>query len=104
MKAMIFHSIFSVKSLTFVPFRPITKYYWHFVISYHDKWSSSFCYRTISPLDNINKNFTIVKQKVIFSNSADTYLEECTKDIQKSVGHIVLEQKFWSRIRGFITA
>jgi hypothetical protein len=39
-----------------------------------------------------------------FSNITDTYLEECTKDVQKSVGHIVLEQKLWSRIRGFITA
>ncbi len=39
-----------------------------------------------------------------FSNIADTYLEECTKDVQMSGGHIVLEQKLWSRNRGFITA
>ncbi len=36
MIAMIFYNIFSVKSLTFVPFRSIAMYYWHFVISYHE--------------------------------------------------------------------
>jgi hypothetical protein len=66
MKATIFHCIFSVKSLTFIPFRPITKYYWHFVISYSDKQNSSFCYCTVSPLGDINKNFAIVERKVIF--------------------------------------
>jgi len=66
-KATIFHSIFLVKSLTFVLFHPIMKYYWHFVISYHDTQNSSVCYCTISPLGNISKYFATSKQKVIFS-------------------------------------
>ncbi len=75
-KATIFHGVFSVKSLTFVPFRPIMKYYWHFVILYHDKQNSFVCYCTVSPLGNISKYFAIVKWKVIFSISiTDTYLE-----------------------------
>ncbi len=69
MKATIFHSIFSVKSLNFVPFRPITKYYWHFMISYGDKQNTSNCYCTILPLGDISKYFAIVKRKVIFSIS-----------------------------------
>ncbi len=32
MKATIFHDIFSVQSLTFVPFHSIVMYYWYFVI------------------------------------------------------------------------
>ncbi len=60
------YDIFSVKSLSFVPFYPITKYYWHFVILYRDKWNSSVCYRTVSPLEDIGKYFAIVKRKVIF--------------------------------------
>ncbi len=65
-KATIFHDIFSVKSLTFVPFRSIAIYYWHFIISYRDKQNFSACYCTILPLGNIGKYFTILKQKVIF--------------------------------------
>jgi hypothetical protein len=60
---------FSVKSLTFVPFRPITKYYGHFVILYRDKQNSSVYYCTVSPLGNISKYFAIIKRKVIFSIS-----------------------------------
>jgi hypothetical protein len=63
---MIFHSIFSVNSLPFVLFRSIAMYYWHFVISYRDKQNFFVCYRTISPLSNTGKYFTIVKGKVIF--------------------------------------
>ncbi len=63
---MIFHNIFSVKSLTFVPFCSITKYYWHFMIFYCDKQNFSVCYRTILPLRDIGKYFAIIKQKVIF--------------------------------------
>jgi hypothetical protein len=66
MKAMIFHNIFLVKSLTFVPFRSIAKYFLHFVISYRDERNFSVCYHTVLPLDNIGKYFAIVKQKVIF--------------------------------------
>ncbi len=66
MKATIFHGIFSVKSLTFISFCPITKYYWHFMISYCDKQNSSVWYCTISPLGDISKYFAIVKRKVIF--------------------------------------
>ncbi len=69
MKPTIFHSIFSVNSLTFIPFRPITKYYWHFMISYCDEQNSSICYCTILPLGDISKYFAIVKRKVIFSIS-----------------------------------
>ena len=65
-KATIFHSIFLVKSLSFVLFCPVTKYYWHLVISYRDKWNSSICYCTVLPLGDISKYFTIIKQKVIF--------------------------------------
>ncbi len=68
-KAMIFHNIFSVKSLTFVPFRSIAMYFLHFIISYHDKQNFSVCYCTVLPLDNIGKCFNIIKQKVIFSIS-----------------------------------
>jgi hypothetical protein len=67
MKAIILNSIFSVKSLTSVLFRPITKYYWHFMILYRDKQNSSVCYCTVSPLGDIRQYFTIVKRKVIFS-------------------------------------
>jgi hypothetical protein len=63
---MIFHSIFLVKSLPSVLFCSIAMYYWHFVISYRDKQNFSVCYRTISPLGNTGKYFTIVKGKVIF--------------------------------------
>ncbi len=66
MKAAIFHNIFSVKSLTFIPFHLIAKYFLHFVILYCDEQNFSVCYCTISPLDNIGKYFTIVKRKVIF--------------------------------------
>jgi hypothetical protein len=52
--------------LTFVPFRSIVMYYWHFVISYHDQQKFSVCYHTVSPLGDIGKYFTIVKQEVIF--------------------------------------
>ncbi len=63
---MTFHNIFSVKSLTFVPFRSIAMYYWHFIISYRDEQNFSACYCTVSPLGNIGKNFNIIIQKVIF--------------------------------------
>ncbi len=66
MKAMIFHDIFSVQLLTFVPFHLIAMYYWHFIISYRDEQKFSVCYRTLSPLGNIGKYFTIIKRKVIF--------------------------------------
>ena len=64
-EAMIFHIIFFVKSLTFVPFHSIAMHYWHFVISYHDKWNFSVCCCTILPLGDIGKYFTIIKWKVI---------------------------------------
>ncbi len=62
---MIFHSIFFIKSLTFVLFRSIEMNYWHFMILYHDKWNFSVCCFTISPLGNISKYFAIIKWKVI---------------------------------------
>jgi len=65
MKAMIFHGIFSVKSITFVPFHSIAMYYWNFMISYRDKQNFSVCYHTILPLGDIGKYFAIVKRKVI---------------------------------------
>ncbi len=66
MKATISNSTFSVKSLTFIPFHSIAMYNWHFVISHRDKQNFSVCYRTVLPLGNIGKYFTIVKWKVIF--------------------------------------
>ncbi len=65
-KATIFHNIFLVKSLTFVPFCSLEMYFLHFVILYRDEWNFSVCYCTISPLDNIGKYFAIIKWKVIF--------------------------------------
>jgi hypothetical protein len=65
MKAMIFHGVFFVKSLTFVPLRSIAMHYWHFVILYCDKQNFSVCYCTVLPLGDIGKYFAIVKQKVI---------------------------------------
>jgi len=64
-KATIFHSIFFVKSLTFVPFCSIAMQYWHFVFSYCDKWNFSVCCCTVSPLGDIGKYFAIIKWKVI---------------------------------------
>jgi hypothetical protein len=64
-KAMIFHSIFFIKSLTFVSYCSIVMHYWHFVISYDDKQNFSLCYCTILSLGDIGKYFAIVKQKVI---------------------------------------
>ncbi len=65
MKATIFHSIFFVKSLTFVLFCSVAMHYLHFVISYRDKWNFSVNCCTVSPLGDIGKYFAIVKQKVI---------------------------------------
>ncbi len=62
MKVMIFHNIFLVKSLAFVPFRLLAMYFLHFVISYNDERNFPVCYRTVSPLDNIGKYFAIVKR------------------------------------------
>jgi hypothetical protein len=62
MKATIFHDIFLVKSLAFVPFRLIAMSFLHFVISYRDEQNFSVCYRTVLPLDNIGKYFAIVKR------------------------------------------
>ncbi len=70
MKALIFHSIFLVKSLTFVPFHSIGI----FMILYRDKQNFSVCYHTISPLGDIGKYFTIIKRKVIFHNIAETWI------------------------------
>jgi hypothetical protein len=61
-KATIFHDIFLVKSLAFIPFHSIAMYFLNFVISNHDEWNFSVCYCTISPQDNIGKYFAIVKQ------------------------------------------
>jgi hypothetical protein len=61
MIAMIFHDIFSVKSLTFILFRLIAMYFLHFIISYHDEQNFSVCYCTVLPLDNIGKYFAIIK-------------------------------------------
>ncbi len=58
---MIFHSIFFIKSLTFVPFRSIAMHYWHFMISYSDKWNFSVCCHTVSPSGDISKYFAIRK-------------------------------------------
>ncbi len=66
MKATIFHDIFLVKSLAFVPFHSIAMSFFHFVISYRDERNFSVCYCTVSPLDNIGKYFAIVKRLVIF--------------------------------------
>ncbi len=66
MKVMIFHNIFSVKSLAFVPFHSLAMYFLHFVISYGDERNFPVCYRTVLCLDNIGKYFGIVKWKVIF--------------------------------------
>jgi hypothetical protein len=62
MKAMIFHDIFSVKSLAFIPFCLIAMSFLHFIISYRDEQNFSVCYRTVSPLDNIGKYYAIVKR------------------------------------------
>jgi hypothetical protein len=78
MKATIFHGIFSVKSLTFVPFHSIAKYYWHFMILYRDKQNFSVWYHTVSPLVNIGKYFAIVKQKEIFPISQYGYKQYLT--------------------------
>ncbi len=51
MKATIFHNIFSVKSLAFVPFHSLAMYFLHFVISYRDEQNFPVCYCTVSPLD-----------------------------------------------------
>ncbi len=101
-KATIFQGIYSVKSLTFIPFCPIAKYYWHFVISYRDKWKSSVCYCTISPLSNISKYFAIVKWKVnitvlqilsllgyIFNFFSKKVLWNWSKDSDKVVGSVM---------------
>jgi hypothetical protein len=60
-KVMIFHDIFSVKSLAFILFRSLAMYFLHFVILYSDKRNFPVCYCTVSPLDNIGKYFAIVK-------------------------------------------
>ncbi len=78
-KAMLFHDIFSVQLLTFVPFHSIAMYYWHFIISYRDAQNFSVCFCTISPLGNIGKYFAIVKQKGDISNIADTYCWSVTQ-------------------------
>ncbi len=83
-KATIFYNIFLVKSLTFVLFRSITKYYRHLVISYCDKQNFSVCYCTILPLDDIGKYFTIIKWKVIFPISQ---ILSQYKDTQHNDGH-----------------
>jgi hypothetical protein len=61
MKVMIFHDIFSVKSLAFIPFRLLAMYFLHFVISYGDDRNFPVCYHSVLPLDNIGKYFTMVK-------------------------------------------
>jgi hypothetical protein len=61
-KAMIFHDIFSVKSLAFILFRSIALHFLHFVISYRDEQNFSVYYCTILHLDNISKYFAIIKQ------------------------------------------
>jgi hypothetical protein len=61
-KATIFHGIFSVQSIAFVPFRLVTMYFLHFVILYRDEQIFSVCYCNVSPLDNIGKYFAIVKR------------------------------------------
>ncbi len=48
-------------SFAFIPFRSLAMYFLHFVISYRDKQNILVCYCTVSPLDNIGKNFAIVK-------------------------------------------
>ncbi len=65
-KVTIFHNIFSVKSLAFVPFCLLAMQFLHFVISYDDERNFPVCYRSVSPLDNIGKYFAIVKLQVIF--------------------------------------
>ncbi len=55
-----------IQEETFVLFRSIVMYYWHFVISCWHEWNFSVCYCTILPLGNIGKYFAIVKQKVNF--------------------------------------
>ncbi len=86
-KATIFHSIFSFKSLTFVSFSPITKYYCHFVILYHDKQNSSVYYCTVSALGNISKYFAIIKRKVIFSISQILTRDKRSSLLWKFVNH-----------------
>ena len=58
--------IFSVQSLTFVPFCSIAMFYWNFIISYCVEQNLSVCYHTVLPIGNIGKDFAIVKRKVIF--------------------------------------
>jgi hypothetical protein len=77
MKATIFHDIFSVKSLTLVLFHSIAMYYWHFVISYHNKQNFSVCYQPILPLGYIGKYFAIIKQKGIFPILQIPNLQTC---------------------------
>jgi hypothetical protein len=61
-KVTIFHDIFSVKSLPFVPFGSLAMYFLHFVILYGDKLNFPVCYHSVSPLDNISKYFAIIKR------------------------------------------
>jgi hypothetical protein len=74
---MIFHDIFLVQSLTFIPFRSIAMYYWPFVISYRDEQNFSVCYHTILPLGNTGKNSAIVKRKVILTVYPSVCLSVC---------------------------
>ncbi len=79
-KAMIFHDIFLVQSLTFIPFCSFAMYYWHFIISYRNEQSFSVCYLSVSPLGNTGKNFAINKRKVIFPISQ--ILNKLAKKVQ----------------------
>jgi hypothetical protein len=98
MKAMIFHDVFLVQLLTFVPFHSIVMYFWHFVISNRDEWNFSVCYWTISPLGNIGKYFAIVKQKVIFP-ILQILTTNCTKNLPMTnpslISHKVSDTKFY---------
>ncbi len=58
-KVTIFHDIFLVKSLAFVPFRSLAMQFLYFVILYDDERNFPVCYRSILPLDNIGKYFAI---------------------------------------------
>jgi hypothetical protein len=61
MKATIFHDIFLVKSLAFIPFRSLAMYFLHCIISYREEQNFPVCFCTVLPLDNIGKYFAIVK-------------------------------------------
>ncbi len=73
-KATIFHSIFFVKSLTFIPYRSIAMHYWNFVILHREK--QFFCLLLYHFV--FRWHWQIFRHRQMKGNSpniADTYVE-----------------------------